>query len=176
MLTTAVGHYPRIGDAPEQQRLRRAIQSHQAQKLSDAELRAVQDDVTAEILDEQARAGLDWVTDGQIRWDDGQTYLTQRLAGFERGGMIRYFDTNTYYRQPVAVGRVSYGIYLWHFPVFWAVGRWGRSWPDIVRLSVAFSLTALFTVLSWYLLEKPIMRWGRNRLEPRAPVADATIA
>ncbi len=72
----------------------------------------------------------------------------------------------------VAVGRVSYGIYLWHFPVFWAVGRWGRSWPDVVRISVAFGLTALFTVLSWNLLEKPIMRWGRNRLEPRKPVAE----
>lgn len=75
----------------------------------------------------------------------------------------------------VAVGRVSYGIYLWHFPVFWAVGRWGRAWPDAVRVSVGFGLTALFTVLSWNLLEKPIMRWGRNRLVPptTAPVVEA---
>jgi len=75
----------------------------------------------------------------------------------------------------VAVGRVSYGIYLWHFPVFWAVGRWGRDWPDAVRLSVGFGLTAFFTVLSWNLFEKPIMRWGRNRLERPAiaPAAEA---
>lgn len=108
MIATAVGHYPRIGDTPEEQRLRRAIQAHQAQKVSAAELRAMQDDVTAEVLAEQARAGLDQVTDGQIRWDDGQTYLTQRLEGFERGGMIRYFDTNTYYRQPIAVAKVRW--------------------------------------------------------------------
>jgi 5-methyltetrahydropteroyltriglutamate--homocysteine methyltransferase len=108
MITSTIGHYPRIGDSPEQQRLRRAIQAHQAQKLSDAELKAVQDDVTAEVLGEQVAAGLDQVTDGQIRWDDQATYLCHRMAGFERGGMIRYFDTNTYYRQPVAVAPVRW--------------------------------------------------------------------
>ncbi len=45
-------------------------------------------------------AGLDLVTDGQVRWDDDQTYIAQRLQGFEITGLIRYFDTNTYYRQP----------------------------------------------------------------------------
>lgn len=108
MITTTIGHYPRIGDRPEQQRLRRAIQAHQAQSLSDAELALVQDDVTAEVIAEQAAAGLDQVTDGQIRWDDQITYLCLKLDGFERGGMIRYFDTNTYYRQPVAVRRVRW--------------------------------------------------------------------
>ncbi len=108
MITTTIGHYPRIGDRPEQQRLRRAIQAHQAQSLTDADLAAAQDDVTAEVIAEQAGAGLDQVTDGQIRWDDPQTYLCLKLDGFERGGMIRYFDTNTYYRQPVAVRRVSW--------------------------------------------------------------------
>jgi 5-methyltetrahydropteroyltriglutamate--homocysteine methyltransferase len=112
MITIAIGHYPRIGDTPEQQRLRRAIQANQAQALSDAELRRIQDDVTAEVLNEQASAGLDQVTDGQIRWDDQATYICLKLDGFERGGMIRYFDTNTYYRQPIAVRKVS-----WRAPV-----------------------------------------------------------
>jgi 5-methyltetrahydropteroyltriglutamate--homocysteine methyltransferase len=108
MITTTIGHYPRIGDTPEQQRLRRAIQANQAQTVSDAELKAVQDDVTAEVLGEQVAAGLDQVTDGQIRWDDQATYICLKLDGFERGGMIRYFDTNTYYRQPIAVRKVSW--------------------------------------------------------------------
>ncbi|MGH7724393.1 MAG: hypothetical protein ACREOU_03100 [Candidatus Eiseniibacteriota bacterium] len=108
MITTTIGHYPRIGDRPEQQKLRRAIQAHQAQSLTDADLKAVQDEVTAEVIGEQTAAGLNQVTDGQIRWDDPQTYLCLKLDGFERGGMIRYFDTNTYYRQPIAVRRVSW--------------------------------------------------------------------
>jgi 5-methyltetrahydropteroyltriglutamate--homocysteine methyltransferase len=108
MQTMAIGHYPRIGDSHEQQRLRRAIQAHQAQKISDAELAATQNDVTVEVLAEQVAAGLDQVTDGQIRWDDQATYLCLKMDGFERGGMIRYFDTNTYYRQPIAVSKVSW--------------------------------------------------------------------
>jgi peptidoglycan/LPS O-acetylase OafA/YrhL len=68
----------------------------------------------------------------------------------------------------VAVGRVSYGIYLWHFPVFWAVGRWGRDLPAPVRCSLAFGLTALFTVASWTLLERPVMRLRRRFETPRA--------
>ncbi len=28
-----------------------------------------------------------------------------------------------------AVGRVSYGLYLWHYPVFWVVARYGARWP-----------------------------------------------
>jgi peptidoglycan/LPS O-acetylase OafA/YrhL len=73
----------------------------------------------------------------------------------------------------VAVGRVSYGIYLWHFPVFWAVGRWGRDLPAPLRVSVAFGLTALFTVASWMLLERPITRWGHKRFSTRPEVAPA---
>ena len=48
------------------------------------------------------------VTDGMIRWDDGQTYIARNLEGFEATGLLRYFDTNTYYRQPVATGPISW--------------------------------------------------------------------
>jgi 5-methyltetrahydropteroyltriglutamate--homocysteine methyltransferase len=60
------------------------------------------------VLAEQAAAGVDWVTDGLVRWEDGQTYFADRLEGFRRGQLIRYFDTNTYYRQPVAIAPVRY--------------------------------------------------------------------
>jgi len=108
MIASAVGSYPRIGEGAEAQQLRRAIQRFQAGGLTRAELRAVEDRVTAEVLGEQAAAGVDWVTDGLVRWEDGQTYFTDRLHGFRRGQLLRYFDTNTYYRQPVAVGPVRW--------------------------------------------------------------------
>lgn len=108
MKSSALGSYPRVGDGAERQKLRRAIQAFQAGKIQRDELVRVQEEVTREAIDEQQAAGLDWVTDGLVRWEDGQTYFTDRLDGFRRGGLLRYFDTNTYYRQPVVIGQVGW--------------------------------------------------------------------
>jgi len=48
------------------------------------------------------------VTDGQVRWEDGQTYFARGIKGFSINGLIRYFDTNTYYRQPVPEGKLQW--------------------------------------------------------------------
>jgi 5-methyltetrahydropteroyltriglutamate--homocysteine methyltransferase len=77
-------------------------------EITDEELRRLQDEVTIEVIGEQVEAGLDVVTDGQVRWDDDQTYIAQKLSGFEIGGLERYFDTNTYYRQPQVTGPVGW--------------------------------------------------------------------
>lgn len=102
MNITAVGNYPKIANRPDGQRLRRAIAQFDEAKVSAEELARIEDEVTTEVIGEQIRAGLDLVTDGQIRWDDGQTYFARHIEGMELAGLIRYFDTNTYYRQPVA--------------------------------------------------------------------------
>jgi len=62
-----------------------------------------------------------------------------------------------------AVGRVSYGLYLWHLPVFYAVNRVGSSWGAPARAVVALPLSALFTMASWTLLERPILDWRQRR-------------
>ena len=108
MRTTAVGHYPKIPNRPRPARLRRAIARLDRGEITAEELARVQDEVTIEVIAEQVEAGLDVITDGQIRWDDDQTYIARRLEGFEIGGLIRYFDTNTYYRQPNVVGPVRW--------------------------------------------------------------------
>jgi 5-methyltetrahydropteroyltriglutamate--homocysteine methyltransferase len=108
MRTTTVGHYPKIPNRPRPARLRQAIARLDRGEITAEELAQVQDEVTVEVIGEQVEAGLDLVTDGQIRWDDDQTYIARRLEGFEIGGLIRYFDTNTYYRQPKVVGPVRW--------------------------------------------------------------------
>ncbi|MEE9199550.1 MAG: methylcobamide--CoM methyltransferase [Dehalococcoidia bacterium] len=104
MLATAVGNYPKIANRPDGQKLRRAINRLDRGELAPEELAQVEDEVTREVIREQEEAGLDLVTDGMVRWDDGQTYLARRIEGFKVTGLIRYFDTNTYYRQPVDTG------------------------------------------------------------------------
>jgi peptidoglycan/LPS O-acetylase OafA/YrhL len=63
-----------------------------------------------------------------------------------------------------AVGRVSYGLYIWHLAVFNAVLRYGRNWPPITQATVALSVAALVTYGSWVLVERPFLRW-KDRLE-----------
>ena len=101
MIITAVGNYPKIGSGTQGPSLRAAISRRDRGETSDEELAQVADDVTREVIQEQVDAGLDLITDGQIRWDDGQTYLAREIKGFHLNGLTRYFDTNTYYRQPI---------------------------------------------------------------------------
>src|SRR5512136_783888 len=108
VLTTVVGTYPRIGDTHDEQVLRRAIARFDKGEASEADLRAAEREVVRAVLREQAVAKIDVVTDGGIPWYDSQSHIARGLAGVEIGGLVRYFDTNTYYRQPVVTGAVRW--------------------------------------------------------------------
>ena len=101
MITAAEGNYPKISAGPRAANLRRASTQFDAGKITQEELDAVADELTREVIQEQVETGLDLITDGQIRWDDGQTYFARGINGFGINGLLRYFDTNTYFRQPV---------------------------------------------------------------------------
>ncbi len=108
MLTTVVGHYPKIPNRPRPARLRAAIARFERGEITSDELARIQDEVTLEVIQEQVEAGIDIITDGQIRWEDDQTYIARRLTGFAINGLVRYMDTNTYFRQPVVEGEVRW--------------------------------------------------------------------
>ena len=108
MIATVVGSYPKIPNKPRPARLRNAINRRDRGELSDDDIRRVEDEVTIEALQEQAEAGIDLVSDGAIRWDDEQTHIMRKLAGVSIQGLIRWFDSNTYYRQPFLEGAVSW--------------------------------------------------------------------
>ena len=108
MQTTVAGSYPKIPNRPRPARLRQAIARLDRGEITPEELAQVQDEVTIEVIREQLEAGLDLIADGQVRWDDDQTYVARGLEGFEIGGLVRYFDTNTYYRQPTVSGPVGW--------------------------------------------------------------------
>lgn len=106
--TTVVGTYPRIGDAFEEQSLRRAIARFDKGEIDASELNQAARDVVKAVLREQNAAGIDVVTDGQITWYDSQSHIARTLASVEINGLVRYFDTNTYYRQPVVRDEVAW--------------------------------------------------------------------
>ena len=63
-----------------------------------------------------------------------------------------------------AVGKVSYGLYLWHIPVMLYVNLHIRG-SALWKVTVAAVMTVVFTLLSWFLVERPAQRF-RHRLRP----------
>jgi peptidoglycan/LPS O-acetylase OafA/YrhL len=57
------------------------------------------------------------------------------------------------------LGDISYAVYLWHFPVIYLLTTrdW---WPDYftVALVVTVAVTVPVSALSWYLVERPVLR------------------
>jgi peptidoglycan/LPS O-acetylase OafA/YrhL len=79
----------------------------------------------------------------------------------------------------VALGTVSFGLYLWHYPVQWALRAalggyvpptWGLAGYVVASLLVSLAVAAL----SWWAIERPVLaaarRWReRRRVKLRAP-------
>ena len=138
--TTVVGNYPRIGDTHEEQVLRRAIARFDKGEITETDVAEAERQVTQTVLREQSDAGVDVVTDGQISWYDSQSHIARKLAGVEIDGLVRYFDTNTYYRQPVIHGDVA-----WKEPILADEWRFAR---DHVARPVKAVLTGPATLAS----------------------------
>ncbi len=100
IISKAHSSYPRIGDKPEQQKLRRVYHLLDKKKITSEQLENTISHTVKEIIEEQLKSGCDLVTDGQIRAYDPVSHIATKISGFEIGGLLRYFDTNFYYRQP----------------------------------------------------------------------------
>jgi 5-methyltetrahydropteroyltriglutamate--homocysteine methyltransferase len=99
--------YPRVGDGAHLQRLRRAYAKRETGKITQGEYEGIASDYAAEVIAEQADAGCDLVTDGLVYWYDLISHPASRLDGVEINGLVRFFDTNTYVRQPEATGPIG---------------------------------------------------------------------
>jgi len=58
----------------------------------------------------------------------------------------------------VFLGRICYGLYLWHYPIFMIIMfAFGVREPLLVGL-IGVPLTFLFALLSWRFIESPALR------------------
>jgi peptidoglycan/LPS O-acetylase OafA/YrhL len=72
----------------------------------------------------------------------------------------------------VWTGRLSYGFYLWHYPVFAVVMHpMAPYWPLEVSAPLAVALTLLTTAASYYGLERPLLRLKDRLHAPAGPPA-----
>ncbi len=105
MKTTVIGAYPKISD--EHQDLRRALHRHDRGELDGDGLAGVLDESTRWAIGELDWAGLDVINDGQVRWDDLLAPFARAWTGCDRGPLERFYDNNTYFRQPVITGPIT---------------------------------------------------------------------
>lgn len=105
MKTTVIGAYPKISD--EHQDLRRALHRHDRGELDGDGLAGVLDESTRWAIGELDWAGVDVINDGQVRWDDLLAPFARAWTGCDRGPLERFYDNNTYFRQPVITGPIT---------------------------------------------------------------------
>ena len=68
-------------------------------------------------------------------------------------------------RAPVAIGRLSYSLYLWHWPVF-TLFRWTIGLERGVYQLAALALAFVLATLSYFLVERPFRRRAKAMARP----------
>ncbi len=168
LILTNAGSYPRIGDSPELQVLRQTLARFDRGEAAEADIRRAEDEMVRRAIAEQIEAGLDVVTDGQIRWYDPISHLAGKLQGTKINGLLRYFDTNFYFRQPVIVGRL-----VRERPILLEEYRYARS---VSSRPVKPVLTGPYTLAVFSLVERGEYRDLERRVEDYATALAAEVA
>lgn len=64
-------------------------------------------EVREELVEDQTGAGLDRIVEGQARWDDMLAHPLAVHDNVETRGIVRYYDNNNFYRDPVVTGDLT---------------------------------------------------------------------
>jgi peptidoglycan/LPS O-acetylase OafA/YrhL len=59
---------------------------------------------------------------------------------------------------------ISYGVYLWHFPIAQLFSQWGEYIDVQLYISSVLALTLILAYGSWIFIERPIIRYIRNHI------------
>ena len=89
----------------------------------------------------------------------------------QRGAVARVLA----WRPLVWLGTISYGVYLWHWPIFLALNGERTGWSGVPLFIARCAATVAVAAASWWLIEQPIRRWRPSRV-PLLPLAAATVA
>jgi peptidoglycan/LPS O-acetylase OafA/YrhL len=75
----------------------------------------------------------------------------------------------------VALGVISYGVYLWHWPVFLVLNGERTDWSGLPLFAARCVVTLILAIGSWWLIERPVRHWRPVHV-PQLRLAAATMA
>ena len=101
IVATTAGLFP----LPDEAKTRlSSLKGHQKGDLiagdEGSDVQAAYESARRTVVAEQAAAGLDRVTEGQLRWDDMLAHPAIVSESVDPGGIVRYYDNNNFYRDP----------------------------------------------------------------------------
>jgi peptidoglycan/LPS O-acetylase OafA/YrhL len=86
--------------------------------------------------------------------------LVMILASVEQAWLVSQVLEQSWLR---FIGRISYGLYLWHYVVFTFLSKHFFVGPRIFRIAIGLAITLAITLTSWYLVEQPALRFKNRR-------------
>ena len=95
------------GAFPRPTELIRTTRAYERAGISKKRLEESFEKATESVINAQISAGLDYVTDGMLKWQDLFRPFTENLKGTTVGSLTRWFNNNTFYRQPIITNHVE---------------------------------------------------------------------
>lgn len=107
VLLASNGGYPRSGDSSEEKILRRTLAGLERGERTAIDVLDAENVVTRFLIGEQARAGVEFLTDGHARWADPISHVAAKFEGIALGGERKLPGTEIPFRVPRVVGRIA---------------------------------------------------------------------
>jgi len=95
------------GILPRPKELVEATRAYDRRKISEEELEKAFKEATIKVIEAQMSAGLSYITDGMLKWQDLLRPFTENLEGIKAGALARWFNNNTFYRKPIVQSEIG---------------------------------------------------------------------
>jgi len=108
VVSTTPGLYPLPDWAKDELADLKGHQKEDLVPVDDPDVADAYDRARREVVERQQDAGLDRIVEGQLRWDDMLAHPLAVHEHVETRGIVRYFDNNNFYREPVVTGELTH--------------------------------------------------------------------
>lgn len=88
------------GIYPRSEELVQMTRDHDRKRVDDATLQKTYEEARKDFVTLQQQSDFDYINNGQLNWHDDFRPLTECYDGLSTSSLVRYFNNNTFYREP----------------------------------------------------------------------------